>query len=296
MPAPDEWTLAYPGRTLTFGTYASGVMLAKEVAVGPVELFTDDAQRPRGDGRAFGVDYRGASTLTFEMHVLGADEAQARSRLTDLALAWRADVVRRTPGAVAELSTVRAGRPRVLYGRPRRFAPAGEYARQGHLAVVADFAAVDDCWYGPVEHQVLVPIVPPPSGGLVAPLVTPLTTVPAVQVPESITVEGDLPAWPVITVYGPITGPVVQVTGLWSLGLAVTLPADQALVIDTRPWRRTVLRASDGASFAGTLARTGARLSEASVPAGTWEVVLRGQDVSGTARMRFAWRNTYAGW
>ncbi|WP_431976088.1 hypothetical protein [Micromonospora haikouensis] len=299
MPAPDVWTLAYPGTSYSWGPWASGVMLAAEPVIGPVEIATDDAPRPRADGRAMGVDYRGAASITFELLVLGASEAEVRQRQTVLALAWRADAVRSTPGAVAELSTVVAGRPRVAYGRPRRFAPAAKRPREGVIPVVADFAMVhDDCWYDPAVEQEVVSLVPPSSGGLVAPLVTPLTTVPATAVPGSVRVGGDLPAWPVITITAgaaPLSGPVVQVTGLWALGLAVTIPAGQSVTVDTRPWRRTVLRDSDGASLAGTLSRSGARLAQAAVPPGVYEIALRGQDVSGTATMRFAWQKTYAG-
>ncbi|MBC9000509.1 hypothetical protein [Micromonospora aurantiaca (nom. illeg.)] len=297
MQAPDEWTLTYPGRSLTWGPYASGIMLATEPQIGAVELLTDDAPRPRGDGRLFGQDFRGGQTITFELLVLGDSELAVRQRQTDLALAWRADAVRSVPGMVAELSTVIAGRPRVAYGRPRRFAPAAKQPRQGVIPVVCDFAAVDDCWYDPVLEQETVSLVPPPSGGLVSPLITPLTTVPTGAAPGGIVVGGELPAWPVITlraVSAPLTNPVVQVTGLWTMALNVTILAGQHLTIDTRPWRRSVLR-GDGASFGGALTRTGVRLADAAVPPGTYEVVMRGQDVSGTAQMQFAWQKTYGG-
>ncbi|MCX5070830.1 hypothetical protein OOJ91_33840 [Micromonospora lupini] len=294
MPAPDEWTLTYPGTAYTWGPRSSGVMLASEPQIGGVELITDDSARPRGDGRAMGQDYRGAATVTFELLILGAGEGEVRQRQADLARVWRADPVRSTPGAVAELSTVVAGRARVAYGRPRRFAPALRQPRQGVIPVVADFAMVDDCWYDPQVEQTVVPLVPPPSGGLVSPLTTPLTTVPAVVVPGHVTVGGDLPAWPVMTLYGPVTDPVVQVTGLWSLALSLSIPAGQAITVDTRPWRRTVLR-GDGGSFAGALTRSSVRLADASVPPGAYEIALRGQDVSGTAALKFAWQKTYTG-
>ncbi|MBM0201922.1 hypothetical protein JNW90_01465 [Micromonospora sp. STR1s_5] len=294
MLAPDEWTMAYPGTTYTWGPRASGVMLASEPQISAVEIITDDVPRPRADGRAVGVDFRGAGTVTFELLVLGDSEAQVRERHSVLSRVWRADRVRSVPGAVAALSTVVAGRPRVGYGRPRRFAAAPKRPRQGVIPVVADFALVDDCWYDPTVEQTLVPLVPPPSGGLVTPLVTPLTTVPAVVVPGHITVGGELPAWPVITLYGPVIDPVVQVTGLWSARLALTIPSGQAITVDTRPWRRTVLR-GDGASFAGALTRSSVRLADASVPPGSYEIALRGQDVSGNAKVRFAWQKTYTG-
>lgn len=299
MPAPDEWTLTYPGAsgypgaTFTWGTYASGVMHGAPPDLGSVENLTDDQQRPRADGRAFGVDYRGAPTITFDMLVLGADETATRDRITQLTTLWRADAVRNTPAAVAELSTTVAGRQRVTYGRPRRFAPADKHARQGVARVIADFACVNDCWYAPAEESLTISLVPPPSGGLVTPLAAPLSTTPPVQVPGAITVGGDLPAWPVMRIYGPVTTPAVQVTGLWTMTLDLTLAEDQWITVDTRPWARTILR-RDGASFAGALTRSSPRLAHAAVPPGSYEVALRGVDVTGTAKVQFRWRKTYA--
>ncbi|MEU3455578.1 hypothetical protein ABZ671_18555 [Micromonospora sp. NPDC006766] len=296
----DVWTLTYPGVSYSWGTAALGVMdrAGAPPDVGAVELRTDDADVPRGDGRRFGNDYRGGQTITFDLLVLGADEAQARDREAELRRVWRGDAIRTTPGAVAELRANLGGRQRVAYGRPRRFAPAGKDTQHGVSRVVCDFAAVDDLWYDPVQEQVTVALVPPPSGGLTAPLTTPLTTVPAGAGPGAIVVGGSLPVWPVITLRaatGTLTNPVVQVTSLWTLALTATVLPGQSITVDTRPWRRTVLR-QDGASFAGALTpRTGVRLADAKVPPGTWEVVLRGQDVSGTATMKFAWQKTYAG-
>ncbi|MBQ1019861.1 hypothetical protein KBX71_18610 [Micromonospora sp. D93] len=47
-------------------------------AIRQAQHATDDVPRSRADGRAFGVDYRGAMSVTFELHVLGTDEAEVR--------------------------------------------------------------------------------------------------------------------------------------------------------------------------------------------------------------------------
>lgn len=292
MPGND-WTLTHPGGTVRMGPYSSGIMFASPPDLGDLEVRSDDADRPREDGRAFGVDLLGGRTVTFDLLVLGEGEADTRDRLAALTTLWRADSVRGVPGAFAELSTVNAGRERVVFGRPRRFAVSEQSTGQGVGRVVADFACVDGCWYGPAVEQAVVGLVPPPSGGLLAPLAGPLATVAATIVPGAITVGGDLPAWPVITFVGPVTGPSVQVTGLWTYALDVTVPAGQQVTVDTRPWARTVTR-PDGASFAGAATRGSPRLAAMGMPPGRYEVALRGVDVSGTALVRFAWRNTFS--
>ncbi|WP_348240011.1 hypothetical protein, partial [Salmonella enterica] len=79
--------------------------------------------RPRQDGRAFGVDYHSGRTISFDLGVRGLTPEEAREEAALLTRAWRADPVRLTPGAVAELHASYDGRHRVVYGRPRRFAP-----------------------------------------------------------------------------------------------------------------------------------------------------------------------------
>jgi hypothetical protein len=98
-----------------------------------------------------------------------------------------------------------------------------------------------------------------------------------------------------VTIHGPITNPSVTITGLWTLALAATIAAGDVVTIDTRPWARTVLRnGSATASLAGSLTRTSARLSGASIPPGTYECVLRGTDGTGTASASVTWRETYS--
>jgi hypothetical protein len=260
-----------------------------------VSLTTDDTPRPRADGIALGVDYRGARTITFDLGVNGATEDDARDQFATLAKAWRADPIRRTSGAVAELHVQYRGRERVIYGRPRRLVSLDEEAWLGWLAVLADFAAVDDVYYGASDGSVSFGIVPPTGGGLVMPFAFPLTSTASSDRSESITVGGDLNAWPVVTFHGPITNPSLALTGLWTLELAASIAAGSRVTVDTRPWARTVLRnGSATASLAGSLTRSSARLSGASIPPGTYEAVLQGIDGTGTASVDITWRESYS--
>jgi hypothetical protein len=284
---PNDWHLSYPGADLPFGSVASGYVFTKAPDLGAADIETDDATRPRADGVMFGADYFGGRTIGFDIAVNGASELDARARLSVLTQAWRADAVRRTPGAVATLT---ADTGRLTFGRPRRFASVDTYLPDGLTDVVADFACADPLWYG-VENLSTVALAPPPGGGLIAPLAEPLATTPTSDRSTALVVGGEVPTWPVFEIAGPITNPTVEIVGLFKMEFRTTLAYDETLVVDTRPWARTILR--NGASVAGSLTRTSARLSQASIPPGAYEMVLRGSSEPGTAYVRALWRDAY---
>lgn len=288
-----EWRLVYDGTDLLFGTPATPVFNSTTPSFSSVEVRNSDTDNPRSDGRAFGVDYRGGLSVTFDLTVRSSSEDAVRSEAAGLATAWRADAVRRTPGAVAELHACYAGKERVLYGRPRRFAPDYADAAINHLiGVDADFECVDDVFYDAEEKGVTIQLVPPSGGGLLAPLAAPLSTTATSDRSTVFTVGGVLPAWPVVEIEGPITNPVVEIVGLYAFEFATSLAYDESVVIDARPWRRSVLR-SDGASLAGKFTRSTPRLPDAGLPPGSYELSLRGQDATGTATARLRWRDAY---
>lgn len=288
----DEWRLVYAGADYTFGTGACEVFNLTAPDLGDVALRVADADNPRTDGVSFGTDFRGGRTITFDLGVRGATEVEVRRSVEALAEVWRADVVRSTPGAMAEMRMRYRGEERVAFGRPRRFAPILKEAKAGFSSVTADFAAADDVFYSATEHDVEVALVPAPGGGLEAPLASPLTTTSSSDRSVGLTVSGALPTWPVITVEGPITNPEVEVVGLWRMAFNLSLAYDEVLTVDTRPWARTITR--NGASVAGAITPRSARLSTASLPPGSYELALRGSSPSGTPVAHFRWRDAYS--
>ncbi|TDC33463.1 hypothetical protein [Micromonospora sp. KC213] len=287
-----EWTLSLPGAEVTWGPADLPIVNMAAPDLGDVGITDDDTDRPREDGRAFGQDFRGGRTITVELGVFGDSEAEARATLAGLATAWRGDAVRHTPGAVAELRMRHAGRERVVYGRPRRFASDETEIHEGVAEVVADFAAVDDVFYAPDEDSRTVTLAPPTGGGLVAPLAAPLTTTATSDRSAGITVGGELGAWPVLTIYGPVTNPVVEVVGQWRFELRTTLAYDRSVTVDTRPWARVILL-DGGGSLAGAVTRSSPRLAAMALPPGPYELAFRGIDETGTSYLRFAWREAY---
>jgi hypothetical protein len=286
-----EWRLIYPGVDFLFGSRSSTVFNRTSPEIGTPEIQIADNDRPRGDGRAFGVDYYGGQTLAFDLGVRAATDAEVRQATAALRHVWRADAVRQTPGAVAELRAYYGGRERVVFGRPRRFSPDYSDATVNNLvSVLADFDCTDDLWYAPEDDSVEFGIVPPLGGGLEAPLASPLSTTRTSDRSQAIRVESEEDVWPVITITGPVANPVVSIGDRVRLEVRVDLNHDEELVIDTRPWHRTALR-NGSASVAGSV--RGTRLSQASLPPGRYEVGLQGLDPTGTARVRVAWRRTY---
>ena len=108
-----------------------------------------------------------------------------------------------------------------------------------------------------------------------------------------IVVGGTLPTPLVVEVHGPISNPVVACLGDWSLQLRTSLGAGRVVTLDARAWRRTITDQA-GASYAGALARPG-RLSSMVVRPGARQIVLSGQDTSGTAHAVVRWRPLFAG-
>lgn len=302
MPLPDtplrdgDWYLSYPGVGFLFETYPTTLpyFLTGPPELGEIEITSQDQPMPGADGVMVGRDTHAGRTVVFELGVNRNSEADALAAHAELARAWRGDGVRTTPGKVAELYVRRAGRQRVVYGRPRKFATALHMNYQsGYSGATAEFACVDGLFYDAVESSVTVSLVPPPAGGLVAPLVAPLATVPVVVRPGLVTTGGLVATWPVITIRGPVTSPVVRMTGLFTLAFNTTLAYDQTLTIDTRPWARTVLR-NDGATFAGRLTKTSTPLSATRIPPQTsTELVFSGVDLTGTSTVTVAWRDAY---
>lgn len=291
MSRTGEWTLAYGAESFTFGLADSEAVFTKAPDLGDAAIAAADADRPRTDGVGFGVDFFGGRTLTFEFAIVRGSEAEALAAYSRIARVWRADEVRQTPGATATLTARQGGRERVVYGRPRRISPDLDKVADGFITVVADFAAADDVFYGASDSVLTLALVPPPTGGLLAPLGSPLATTLSSNRAGGLTVGGELPAWPVITITGPVVNPVVDVVGLWQIEARTTLADGETLVIDTRPHARTIRR--DGAPVPGVLSRTSPRLGNAALPPGSYAVALRGTSQTGSASARIAWRDTF---
>lgn len=264
---------------------------AQPVSIGSADISTKDAIRPRVDGSLAGRDTFAGRSMTFDLGVIGT---RRDDDLEALENAWRNDATRQTPGAVTALRYMRRNRVRTVFGRPRRFAVDVGGRKAQFYRATAQFDLMDSMYYSDKENSNTVTIVPPQSGGLIAPLKAPLTTVRRSSSPGSIFVDGSLPAWLRIVIHGPIIRPKVDIVGKWAIEFKdLDLKYDEWVEINPTPGGGYI-RKNGAINLGGALTPDSPYLSKMIVPPGNQEIVLRGTDQTGTSYMQVFWRDTYA--
>ncbi|QIK64144.1 hypothetical protein G7068_13755 [Leucobacter viscericola] len=293
-----DWQLIYEGTDLRFGTREHNVEFVKLTVSGDVYR-TDDSQLPRQDGTAFGQDFIESGQLAiavkidFTTYPAGPDECARLAWAARQAFerGWRADPVRRTPGAVCELVM---GGEQAIEGRPRGVSWNDDHQGVGLITGSALFVpagtGVFDMSDGGGWHTQTVGLVPPQTGGLKAPLKAPLSTSVESSRARPFTVAGDVPAWPIITVKGPLgSGAQVELTSRWRMPLNRSLGAFDVVEIDTRPGHRGMTL---NGRAANVLTSGAVQLADAAMAPGPQELALRGTSLEGTATASVRWRTT----
>ncbi|MFJ4880071.1 hypothetical protein ACIP93_33355 [Streptomyces sp. NPDC088745] len=328
----------HPACNLTFGRTTSGLYLMADPETKVADLDDSTTPLPGEDGVRMGRDYQRTLTVALELGVDTVDapiagwnylfpsggsdapigtgspqhiappptpERRAMWNMEGVSIArtaWRADAVRRRAGGVAWLRRQSAGRVRLLYGRPRKFAVVHEkYSRQGFTPLLADFEAVDDRFYDDTSRQVEMygrSNVPPTAWRPGRP--QPPQSGAGERLLTGLHVRGRLATHPWITFHGPGRNYELTVDGLWTVQLNVDLDVGQSVRLDSRSWARTVVNVKTGASVADKLSRSSPLLRDVLLPPGMH-----------TARMRFArrpgitfvgprieieWRDAHAWW
>jgi hypothetical protein len=259
---------------------------------GKVDHRIQDAVNPVGDNMFFGRDYLTPASWEFGLRIRQEGIGQAASIFGGLVKAWRADSKRLTPGAMSVLRYNRGGVTRRVYGRARGIVPNME---NGWIAGIIDadtvFDQADQWHYDDAARSLVVTLIPGTPGGLLSPLISPLTTI-AGGTRQGIIEEvgGEGPAPYTVKFSGPVTDPSVIVSGR-EVKLLTTLAYDQVATIDTRLMTAT---RSDGANLSGALSRK-TRLTESRIKPGPAEVIYSGTDATGTSTCTVTWRPTYYG-
>lgn len=285
-----EWSI-----TIDDVRYPFGEVEVSNWTIEGREYRSDDTDRPRADGRYFGQDFATPGDITIDL-IIRVKQGNRQEKF-DTAMAireeftrvWNGDTVRFTPGKVAELEV--AGRA-IVEGRPRHVDWDDTLATFGIIKGQALFVRGFDEAYLPGASwgETTVGLVPEQIGGLIAPLVEPLTTARTSTRARPFTVGGDSTVWPIISVRGPLqAGASVELTHEWTIKLNRGLAYDEVAVFDSRPGRRTMHLNGRPMNL---LAPTGARLSQLSMEPGVHEVALRGTSVEGTAEVTLRWRET----
>lgn len=256
-------------------------------SIEPGRSRTQDIANPMAPELLQGRDVRTPPLWRFGFRVGHGGAAATLSGLAKLTAAWNA--LSAVPGAESVLRYAVAGRTRLVYGRAREMFP--DYSQVydlGRVVASGDFQTKDVWFYDDTLRQMTVGLIPVSSGGLVSPLVSPLTTVAGSQRQGLVTIGGDAPAPVEIEFKGPISNPRVSSTG-WEVGLTGSVAYDQTVTVNTRTGEVT---RNDGANLSGRLTRRtylpGARLRP-----GSREIVFSGTDATGTATCTVRWRDTY---
>lgn len=282
--------------------YRFGRDLPVEVTVfdaGMPDVEVGDLPVPGQDGTVFGRDTKAGMDITFELSVNRRGPEQAKAEWAQLAARWDAESTRSRSRRVVPLRIRTPGnRTVVVYGRPRDLERTSNLAllKVGRVDLTGTFQAADHRFYAEDSeggaHSITLTLVTDAGGGIRWPVEWPITWGSQGVRQDAVVNRGDAPTWPVITFYGPVAQPSIELVGTGRrLSLDTTLAFDQSITLDTRPWERTILR-DDGASFAG-VAR-GAALSDFRLPVGQTTLAYRGTDLSGQSRCVISWRDAHS--
>jgi len=248
--------------------------------------------RPQRDGVIPGREFRGMRTWGLSIATNTSDLQGALEQDALLASRWLDPKYRVDPLTMVPLSYELGGRWRRVYGRPGQYqgVDGGIYSVQGVGQIDCDFRVMDLRHFDDVEKVVTLPIVPASTGGLMAPLVAPLSTVrssePRVGLVNN---TGHAPTPLKVVFRGPVTNPYVRsLNNGWEIALQGSLAYDQSVVVDS--FAGTVMRGRT--PVAGWLTRK-TRLSSAVLPVGMSDISFGGEDPTGTATVELRWRPAY---
>ncbi|MFD9792091.1 hypothetical protein ACFWXK_14195 [Streptomyces sp. NPDC059070] len=274
------------------------VVIATIEGLGRPEMRTADVDPPHADGVWLGADYYAARTVRIDAAIkTPGDQAAALDVLAALQRVHDDPAVRLSGGAATELRMKFPGRDvRVLTGRLRKAEADLAQLVHGWVPIDMEFVAGDPYFYSDLPQQVSLPLGVISGGGFRAPVNAPILVTPApggTQRPGHLSVEGTVPAWPVLRITGPCANPrITHVESGRVLELAATIGAGDWIEIDTRPPWRTVLRANGG--NAAPALSPGSRLDRFTLPPGPSELRWQADDPTNTARLTCTWRPTWA--
>lgn len=252
---------------------------------------TQDTDNPVGDGTIMGRDRLTPGTMTLNVHLLGDDSADVNARLRDFTRAWNTAVDRTQPGATTSLRWQDGGVPRLVYGRPRTLAVNNEESRHGLIRVTAAFKLSDAATYdvGEAQREVRIDSIPPPAGGLIDPLVAPLTaTGYATRQGLIEDTGGEAPTPFRVVFHGPVSNPFLTGPG-WRIKLNTSLAWDEVVTVDTR----TGTVVSNLGRNMKPFLDAKSRLRDVRLAPGRTEIEFGGNDPTRTAYVLVQWQPAF---
>jgi hypothetical protein len=282
------------GATALMGTSATDIQKATGLTGIPGNIRGDVFDRPEADGVVEPANqYLGARIITLEGVVWGASVDAAWTSWNAIEKVLLAAVQTQTllkwqhaSSAVPKQATVR-----LIDAQ----GPVLDADHQGPFLEYQITLRADDPTIYAQASQSNTATVSSSSGGMPLPVVFPIPfgTVSSTGT-VTITNNGNAPGWPVLTVTGPIAGPVVgnQTTGKYLYFDTLTLAAGDSLTITTVPNQR-------GASLAGVSKLGNLRFADSAWPSMTpgvaeaWQIYSLGGGTTGATLLTIAWNDAY---
>lgn len=248
---------------------------------------TDNAFRP---STFMGADLLRPGDWQFEMRTDAYTMDDAKTAADHLAASWLRGG-RRQPGSLSVLRYRMGNRTRLAYGRGREFHHKfDQWSYSGTSPIVASFQMASPFFYDDGERSVKLGYTPPVTGGLVAPLSSPLTsfgTGATFQGGVIDNVGGSAPTPIVVHIYGPTQNVIIRGSG-WSIDYSAPIAADEIVTIDTQ-FGVTMAYNNFGRVVNGNLSwRT--NLTKALLSPGAAEITYQGFDMTNTSYAVVRWR------
>lgn len=284
--------------------------------IGSADLRDAVRELPSEDGVTFGFEFLGMRKWTIKGSIKNGSGEYASSpesawdSLSQIMRAWDYNRSRLTAREVVPLYFKRPGRDTmIVYGRPDRIDPDVGRSYAGYVSYQAAFRQSDPKFYSDDIHSLTLSIDTPYVGGLLLTDLTgdslgtmtnafeiPFTTTATTGTADLLQHAGDADSPLIITINGDVINPRLRLVGsggstVWEIKLTTTIDAGASVTIDTRQWKRSIVR-DDGATMAGTL--VGNRLAELVVPpGGPYEVQYSGQSTGGNSSCEITYRNAW---
>ena len=254
---------------------------------------TQDANNAFRQSIFMGVDLLRPGDWQFELRTDCYTVDEARNAADLLAAAWLRGGQRES-GRVSSLRYRIGNRTRIVYGRGREFVHNfDQWSYSGTSPIAASFQMVSPFFYDDGEREVRLGYTPPVTGGLVAPLTSPLTsfgTGATYQGGVIGDVGGTAPTPVLINIYGPTSNAIVSGPG-WTIEYSAPIAYDEIVTIDCR-FGITLVKNNFGRTLNRNLSwRT--NLTKALLKPGASNVTYQGFDRTNTSYAVVRWRPAY---
>lgn len=282
-------------RGMTFGGESDSLVVTEELTPPTFDLRNEYQDKLGADGQLASRDWVGAGSWQMTIISNLNDLASGVDAFGALEQLWRDRSVRNSTATVPLDYSLNDGETWFrVYGRPGQWTSLTDgdgRVMQGVVTGDVEFKQLDPAHYSAAEHRVVIPVVPASHGGIVAPLVAPITTVASGE-PRvgGIDNAGDLSSPARVVFHGPCTNPVLTTDKGYKIGYVGSIAYDQTVTISA--WDSTIIKTPPRASVAGDLDRR-TRLSRLVVPSGHSEWYFEATDATGTASATVYWRDAY---